>query len=86
MRMRRTLSDKRPTDEQRAIALASLEWETVTRDGKVECPDCAATGYPGGRWTWGHVEHVQCPDCPRVTTVRGLRQHRTIHTRATTAP
>ena len=67
---------------EKMIENASFRWplavDTGYSRGRVQCPDCGASGWPGGRWTHCHLEHVAC-ECGRTVTVRGLAMHEYHH-------
>lgn len=49
-----------------------------SRSAMYECSVCGVRGFKvewGTRWTKPHLEHVQCPHCPRKITKRGLARH-----------
>jgi hypothetical protein len=55
-------------------AEAQRRWERTPR-GKVICPECGLTGYPGGKWAVKHALHVTCT-CGRRVSSQGLPAHR----------
>jgi len=61
-------------DSPSSIEAASWRWPRV--GGKVACPACGMTGYPGGTWTHAHLSHSRCPDCGGTFSTRGLSSHR----------
>jgi hypothetical protein len=62
------------------IAAASFDWprsiDTRHSRGRVACPECGASGWPGGTWTHAHRFHDTCDDCGGRFSTRGLATHR----------
>jgi len=54
-------------------------WERTPHGRKVICPDCGATGYPGGSWLNKHRRHTDCDVCGKTVTARGLNNHKRMH-------
>lgn len=48
-------------------------WGRTPR-GKLICPECGLTGWPGGSWIDKHQNHSTAP-CGRVVSDRGLPNH-----------
>lgn len=64
-----------PPPTPKEMEQASYKWpNTPGSSGKVRCPDCGCSGYPGMPWTHKHAYHTTAP-CGKIVSVRGYRNH-----------